>query len=153
MPSCHQKCAVPRALVQPAIVRPILPIMQWARVELLPRSHDLPVMAHVSFPTSRPVFSLVEFRVRSAGCSTEASIMQLSCKLSSATATQAEIGPSRHRSAQIKVYSAYHRLHSARELTEILPSTRNSAAQPGKCQANASHVVVRHFFDWPGRTA
>jgi hypothetical protein len=31
------------------------------------------------------------------------------------------IGPSRRKSAQIKAYSVYHRLHIARELTEILP--------------------------------
>jgi hypothetical protein len=40
----------------------------------------------------------------------------------------------------------------SKELTETppLPPTRNSsAAQPGR----TSHVIVRHFFDWPGRNA
>jgi hypothetical protein len=42
------------------------------------------------------------------------------------------IGPSRHRSAQIKAYSACRRLTDARELTKILPPTRNPTAQPGR---------------------
>jgi hypothetical protein len=37
--------------------------------------------------------------------------------MASDTAALAEIGLSRHRSGQIKVYSACHRLHGARELT------------------------------------
>jgi hypothetical protein len=61
-------------------------------------------------------------------------MIQISYKLTCATATQAGIGPSHHKSAQIKAYSAYHRLHNARVLTEILPRTRNSAAQPGRSQ-------------------
>jgi hypothetical protein len=109
----------------------------------------LPVLAHVSFPTCHPVFSPAEFRVRSAGCSTEAPMMHLSCKLSSAIATRAEIGPSRHKSAQIKAYIAYYRLRGARELTEILPRH----VIPRHSQAHASHVVVRHFFDWPSHIA
>lgn len=47
----------------------------------------LPAIAHVSLPTCDPVFSPAVFRIRSAGCSTEASMMQLLRKLSSATAT------------------------------------------------------------------
>jgi hypothetical protein len=38
-------------------------------------------------------------------------------QMASDTAALAEIGLSRHRSGQIKVYSACHRLHGARELT------------------------------------
>ena len=44
----------------------------------------------------------------------------------------AEIGPSRHRSAQIKAYSACRRHTGPRELTKILPPTRNATAQPGR---------------------
>jgi len=61
----------------------------------------------------------------------------------------AEIGPSRHKSAQIKAYSPYHRLHGAKELTKILVGH----VIPWRSQAEASHVIVRHFLHWPGRNA
>jgi len=123
------------------------PVSRACHVNLPPAAYcadDLhAAIAHVSLPTCDPVFSPAVFRIRSAGCSTEASMMHLSCKLSSATATQAEIGPSRHRSAQIQAYSAYYCLHSARELTEIHPPTRNSTAQPGRCQPRHREAFLR----------
>jgi hypothetical protein len=52
------------------------------------------------------------------------------------------IGPSRHRSAQIKAYSACRRLHDARELTEILPPTRNATAQPGRSRSRRREAFL-----------
>jgi hypothetical protein len=66
------------------------------------------------------------------GCSAGASTLSLSCRLSAVTATAGRIGPSRHRSAQTKAYGAYRRHYDARELTEILPPTRNATAQLGR---------------------
>jgi hypothetical protein len=89
------------------------------------------------------VVSPAAFRIRSAGYSAEASVMQLSCRWSSATATQAVIGPSRNRSAQIKAYCPYCRLHGRKELTEILPPTRNTTAQLGRSQPRHCEAFLR----------
>jgi hypothetical protein len=43
--------------------------------------------------------------------------------------------------------SACHRLHSARRLTEIIPL---HVIPQCYSHAEASHVVVRYFFYWPG---
>ena len=79
----------------------------------------------------------------SVGCLTEASVMQLLCKLPSVTATQVETGPFRDRSAQVKAYGAYHGLRSAKELTKILLLTRNSAVQPGRSQPRCCEAFLR----------
>jgi len=101
--------------------------------------------------------------------------MPLSCRLSSATATLdrnrsyssqisldqgisacrclhrpkgAHRDPSRHRSAQIQAYSACRRLCGAKELTEILPSTRIATAQPGRswlCRREALLPLARPY--------
>jgi hypothetical protein len=101
--------------------------------------------------------------------------MLLSCRLSPATATldrnrsySSQIGldqgisacrrlhrpkgahrdPSRHRSAQIQAYSACRLLRGAKELTEILPSTRNATAQPGRswlCRREALLPLARSY--------
>jgi hypothetical protein len=97
------------------------------------RSACLPAIAHVSLPTC-PNFSPAAFRIRSEGCSTEAPTIQ------SVAATQADIGPSRRRSAQIKAHSACHP-YCGREITNTLLSTRNLSRHS---QAEASHTVVRH---------
>jgi hypothetical protein len=56
--------------------------------------------------------------------------------------------PSRHRSAQIQAYSACRRLRGAKELTEILPSTRIATAQPGRswlCRREALLPLARPY--------
>jgi hypothetical protein len=56
--------------------------------------------------------------------------------------------PSRHRSAQIQAYSACRLLRGAKELTEILPSTRNATAQPGRtwvCRREALLPLARSY--------
>jgi len=89
-----------------------------------------------------PSFLLAAFCIWSAGCSMESSMMQSVIVI----ATYADIGPSRRRLAQIKAHSAYYRLHVERELTEIL---HWQVIHLWRSQADASHVIVRHFFDWP----
>ena len=68
-------------------------------------------------------------------------------QMASDTAPLAEIGLSGHISDQIKVYSACHRLHGAKELTVDTSPKRNTT----RGQTEASRVVVRHFFNGPGR--
>jgi hypothetical protein len=101
--------------------------------------------------------------------------MPLSCKLLSATATLdrnrsyssqisldqgisaycclyrpkgAHRDPSRHRSAQVQACSACRLLRGAKELTEILPSTRIATAQPGRswlCCREALLLLARPY--------
>ena len=52
------------------------------------------------------------------------------------------------RSAQVQVYSAYRLLRGAKELTEILPSTGNATAQPGRsllCRREALLPLARSY--------
>ena len=52
------------------------------------------------------------------------------------------------RSAQIQAYSAYRLLRGAKELTEILPSTGNATAQPGRsllCRREALLPLARSY--------
>jgi len=132
--------------------------MQQPRIELLPRSYDLPPR---NLPR-QPACPAPALHIRSVGCSVEASMVPLSCRLSPATATfgrnrsfssqqclsssppaqGSSLRSSRHRPAQIKAYSACRRIHRARELAEILPSTRNATAQPGRSQPRR-YVSVR----------
>jgi hypothetical protein len=56
--------------------------------------------------------------------------------------------PTRHRSAQIQAYSACRLLRGAKDLTEILPSTRNATAQPGRswlCRREALLPLARSY--------
>jgi hypothetical protein len=123
--------------------------MQRLQIELYLRSYNLNFL---NLPRQPAYLWLIlpppTFRIRSVRCSAVSLILSLSCRLSSVTATLAEIGPSRHRSAQIKAYSACHRLHAARELTKILPLTRNTTAQPGRswlCRREALLSLARSY--------
>jgi len=62
MPSCHLQRAVLRILVQPSIVMTHPSDMQRLRIELLPRSHDLPAC---NYCPHIPVFSPAAFCTRS----------------------------------------------------------------------------------------
>jgi len=53
--------------------------------------------------------------------------------------------PSHHRSAQIQAYSACRLLRGAKELTQILPSTRNATAQPGRRRREALLPLARSY--------
>jgi hypothetical protein len=108
--------------------------MQRLRIELLPRSYDLPPRhlprQPACFVTHSPAAG-VSYSVRrmlSRSCDAAIVMQIVICH----SHVWQKIGPSRHRSAQVKAYSAGRRLPSAREPTEILPSTRNATAQPGR---------------------
>jgi hypothetical protein len=102
----------------PSSVRTILPICKGHGYSPI-RGHTirLLVIANVPLPTCDLVLPPGAFCIQSAECSMKASMMQsVICH-----SHVGNIGPSRRKSAQIKAYSVHHRLHVARELTEILP--------------------------------
>jgi hypothetical protein len=76
-------------------------------------------------------------------------MVPLSCKLSSATAT---FGRHRSFSSQISPDQGVQRISSSpRRRSSPRSSPRHVIIR--RSQAEASHVVVRHFFNWPGRNA
>jgi hypothetical protein len=62
---------------------------------------------------------------------------------------KADTGVSRRRSAQIKTHGSC----QSPIAQGSWPESRRHVTHPRHSQAEASHVVVRHFFDWPGRNA
>jgi hypothetical protein len=109
-------------------------------MELLPRSHALPVMAHVSFPTSSPSILTggvsCSFGRMLNGSFDDAIVMQI-------VICDSHIGRNRPLSSQISPNPGILCILSFRALTEILPSIRNSAAQPGRCQLRRREAFLR----------
>jgi hypothetical protein len=140
MPSCHLRHALPRASVQPLIIRSILLIcngcglssFQGRMISLLPT-------VHVSLPAPDPVLLLAAFRIRSVRCLVEASMMQ-------SAICRSHVFRYRPFSSQVSPGQSIQRMSSSPRCKGAHRDPFLRCVIPCRYQVEASHVAMRHFF-------
>jgi hypothetical protein len=135
-PSCQQQHTVLRILVQPSIVRPHPSNMQWPRIELLPRSHDLPACNRPRLPAHLSlVFSPAAFRIRSR---------RMLNRSSDDPICHSHVGRYRPFSLQISLDQGARLLppNCVGKLTRKPPTRNSSAAQLGRSQPHRREAFL-----------
>jgi hypothetical protein len=134
---------------QPSITRSILPICRVCGLSSFRgRITCLRAILHVSPLDLWPILPPPSFRIQFTGCSRGALMLSFPCRWSSATATGAS---NRSFLSQNSPDQGRQRITSSSPAPgSLLRSFQR--VMLWHSLAEAGHVVMRHFFHWPGHT-